>query len=40
MPGKGLPVSTEAIYVVKLLIKLVLEAVRLRNIDKMAQIQY
>ena len=35
MPGKGLPVSTKAIYVVKILIKLVLEAVRLKNSDKM-----
>ena len=38
MPGKGLPVSIEAIYVVKLLIKIVLEAVRLKNIGKMTQI--
>ena len=38
MPGKGLPVSTEALYVVKLLIKIVLEAVRLKNIGKMTQI--
>ena len=38
MPGKGLPVSTEALYVVKLLIKIVLEAIRLKNIGKMTQI--
>ena len=31
MPGKGLPVSTEAIYVVKLLIKI---GIRGRTVEK------
>ena len=38
MPWKGLPVPAKAVYKVKILIKIVLEAVQLKNSDKMTQI--
>ena len=40
MPWKGLPVLIMNIYKVKILIKIVLEAVRLKNSDKMTQNWY
>ena len=40
MPWKGLSVATMDVYVVRIPIKIVIEAVRLENIDKMAKIHW